>query len=86
MLLKLIVDAEQDFSECFNSILLGNAALLQFLSFLWLLEWFFVHVLVLKIIWIKSYCLNPFAQLCGLYMSWFITPVHSVNCRIFTSS
>lgn len=38
LLLEMIVDAEQDFSECFNYILLGNAALLQFLSFLWLLE------------------------------------------------
>ena len=71
-LLKLIVDAEQDFSECFNYILLGNVAPLHFLSFLWLLDWFFVHVLVLKIIWIKIYCLNPFAQLCGPFWGLFV--------------
>lgn len=40
--LKLVVDAEQDFSDCFNyHLLLGNAALLQSLGFKWLLGCFF---------------------------------------------
>lgn len=41
-LLKLVVDAEQDFSDCFSyHLLLGNAALLQSLGFKWLLGFFF---------------------------------------------